>query len=131
MKIFADNFDLSLSELSAIASMEDLDLFLRRLLERYELRHAVYHAVALPHMKEANPVLVLSYPEQWIERYIEKNYFTLDPVVLMGAVSLLPFDWKDVERRAPGVQQMFGESLEFGIGRQGLSFPIRGTRGDQ
>lgn len=127
---FDDAFNVSLSEVEAVRSMDDLRTFVTRLLQRYDLRHAVYHAVALPTRAEANPVAVFTYPEQWAQHYIEKNYFAVDPVVGAAATNLLPFDWSRLDRRGPRAKQLFGEANEFGIGRQGLTFPIRGPTGD-
>jgi DNA-binding CsgD family transcriptional regulator len=130
MGLFDDSFELSISEVEAIQSMDDLRTFVNRLLSRYDLKHAVYHAVSLPNHLEPNPVLIFTYPEQWAEHYIEQNYFAVDPVVAAGAGNLLPFDWSELSHRGIKVKQMFGEANEFGIGRQGLSFPIRGPLGD-
>lgn len=130
MGIFDESFELSISEVETINSMVDLRAFVSRLLTRYDLKHAVYHAVSLPDHLEANPVLVFTYPEQWAEHYIEHNYFAIDPVVGAAASNLLPFDWAELSHRGNKVKQMFGEANEFSIGRQGLSFPIRGPVGD-
>ena len=131
MGLFDDSFDLSASEIEAIHSMDELRLFISRLLERYGLRHAVYLAITLPNRIDANPVLVSTYPEQWAQRYVEQDYLAIDPVVGAAATSLLPFDWSELSHRGIRVKQMFNESQEFGIGHQGLGFPVRGPLGDQ
>jgi DNA-binding CsgD family transcriptional regulator len=110
--------------------MVALRAFVARLLERYDLKHAVYHAISLPNHLEANPVVIFTYPEQWTEHYIAQNYVAIDPVVGAASNNLLPFDWSDLSHRGVKVKQMFGEANEFDIGRQGLSFPIRGPLGD-
>jgi LuxR family transcriptional regulator, quorum-sensing system regulator RaiR len=130
MGLFDDSFELSISEVEAINSMAELRAFISRLLARYDLRHAVYHAVSLPNYIDPNPVLIFTYPEQWAEHYIAENYFNIDPVVAAGSGNLLPYDWSQLSQRGSKVKQMFGEANEFGIGRQGLSFPIRGPLGD-
>ncbi len=130
MGLFDDSFDLSVSEVEAIHSMDDLRLFISRLLERYGLRHAVYLAVTLPNHIEPNPVLVSTYPEEWAQRYVEQDYLAIDPVIGAAATSLLPFDWSELSHRGIRVKQMFNESQEFGIGQQGLGFPVRGPLGD-
>jgi LuxR family transcriptional regulator, quorum-sensing system regulator RaiR len=128
--LFDDSFDLSVSEVEAVHSMDELRLFISRLLERYGLRHAVYLAVTLPNHIEPNPVLVSTYPEQWAQRYVEQDYLAIDPVVGAAATSLLPFDWSELSHRGIRVKQMFNESQEFGIGQHGLGFPVRGPLGD-
>jgi len=127
---FEDAFDLSISEIEGIKSESELRAFLDRLLKRYNVRHAVYHAVALPKIDQANPVLILTYPDEWVQRYVRQNYFTIDPVVAAGATSLLPIDWARLDKRGPGAKRVFGEASELGIGKHGLTFPIRGATGD-
>src|SRR5207237_9299131 len=39
-------------------------------------------------------------------------------------------DWLKYAKSSPRVQRLFGESTEFGIGRQGITFPIRGPKGE-
>ncbi len=130
MGLFDDSFELSVSEIEAIRSMDELRPFVSRLLERYGLRHAVYLAVALPDRVEPHPVLVSTYPAHWTERYIDQDYLSIDPVVGAAATSLLPFDWSELSHRGIRVKQMFDEAEELGIGRHGLSFPVRGPLGD-
>ncbi len=130
MGMFDNEFDTSLVELESITDEPELRAFINRLLPRYGLRHAVYHAVSLPSVAKPNPVLVLTYPQQWVDRYIEQNYFNVDPVVTAGATSLLPIDWTSLDKSPRPAKRVFGEAIEFGIGRQGLSFPVRGAVGD-
>ena len=130
MGLFDDSFELSVSEVEAVRSMDDLRGFIGRLLERYDLRHAVYLAVTLPDRIDPKPVLVSTYPKEWAQRYADQDYFAIDPVVSAAATRLLPFDWAELSHRGIRVKQMFNESQEFGIGQQGLSFPVRGPLGD-
>src|SRR5690606_27067755 len=62
--------------------------------------------------------------------YQSENYVTLDPVISVGLSGILPLDWKDVRNRNKKVRNFFGEAEEFGVARQGLSFPIRGVHGE-
>ncbi len=86
--------------------------------------------IARPGCPERNPALVLTYPIEWLSRYIDQNYFVVDPVLSTGASSHLPFDWSSLDKRGPRARQLFGESIDFGIGTQGMTFPVRGAVGD-
>ncbi len=130
MGTFDADFDLSVSELETISSELDLKALLNRLLKRYGLKHAVYHAVALPGIPESNPLLLLTYPDEWVARYVSRNYFVVDPVVAAAMNSLLPIDWNSLDLSGRAARQVFGEAAELGIGSHGLTFPIRGARGD-
>jgi len=130
MGLFDDSFELSVSEVESVRSTGELRPFIDRLLGRYGLRHAVYLAVALPNHVDAHPVVVSTYPEQWSQRYIDQDYVAIDPVVSAAATNLLPFDWAELSHRGIRVKQMFDEAREFGVGRHGLCFPVRGPLGD-
>ncbi|NJL50787.1 MAG: LuxR family transcriptional regulator [Blastochloris sp.] len=129
--MFDDAYESSVNELGGVPSEAALFEFLKRLIERYGLQHAVYHAISLPAVQQTNPVTILTYPAQWVERYVEQNYFSVDPVIGAAATSLLPVDWAELDRRGPGAKQVFDEAAEFGIGPHGLSFPIRGVSGER
>ena len=45
-------------------------------------------------------------------------------------MGILPVDWKRLDRSSPAVKKLFGEAGDAGIGRQGLTIPIRGVSGD-
>ena len=109
-----------------IANQTQLDAFIQKLLDLYQLKHAVYYA---PETNGASPVRFVSYDPAWVARYFEADYLKVDPVVSEGFSSLLPVDWSDFDRKPPRVKQLFGEALEFGVGRHGLTFPIRDARG--
>ena len=130
MGMFDDSFERSISEVDGVGSMIALRDFIGRLLARYDLRHAAYRAISLPRHLEPNPVVIQTYPQQWVEHYLARNYLAIDPVVAAASSNLLPFDWSELSRRDAKVKQMFCEAVEFGIGRQGLTFPIRGPLGD-
>lgn len=70
--------------------------------------------------------LFSNYPEEWIQRYLSRNYFTVDPVVVTARRSKLPFAWSGpVMRQAnPEVSEIIEEAKAFGR-VSGFSIPIR------
>src|SRR2546427_9370986 len=130
MGLFDGAFEAAVSEIESIHSEQELRIFLGRLLRQYDLKHAVYHGVTLPGISKSNSVLILTYPRQWVERYIEKDYFTVDPVVAAGATSLLPVDWANLDKRGPRARQLFGEANELRVGTPRVTFSGRGAAGD-
>ena len=63
---------------------------------------------------------------RWIRHYKDQNYTFIDPVVNLGARSILPLDWARLPREDKKVSRMFGEAKEMGVGHQGLTIPVRG-----
>src|SRR6185437_16606717 len=59
--------------------------------------HLVYHAVQVPASGKPNPLLLPTYDEVWVKRYVERDYFQIDPVLRAGRKGFLPIDWLTVE----------------------------------
>jgi DNA-binding CsgD family transcriptional regulator len=74
---------------------------------------------------EAEPVIETNFPKVWQERYIERRYDKVDPLVQMGMRGFLPIDWSDVQRNDRKTRQFFGEAQDCGLFRNGIGIPIR------
>src|SRR5450755_2207952 len=106
------------------------DEFLRVIAGRYGLSHAAYLGVNIPTLTDRVAFGIMTYNPDWVSRYISENYIKLDPVVKHGMMGLLPLDWSTLRGQNRKIDQFFGEAGEFGVGEQGLSFPIRGAHGE-
>lgn len=125
-----DTYSTLIDAVDKIESVEDLDGFVRQTLSVYDLKNAVYYLPGLPGQESVKPLTLVTYPPSWVHRYFEADYLNIDPCLPVGYANLLPVDWATYNRKPPRVKQLFGESVEFGIGRQGLTIPIRGTKGE-
>jgi DNA-binding CsgD family transcriptional regulator len=123
-------YEAAFERIGAASSADELLDALKVVVAVYGLDHAVYHAVKLPGCEVPHPALVLTYPDEWVDRYIRQDYFRIDPIVAAGATAFLPVDWARVDKRGARAKQVFGEAREFGIGDQGITFPVRGPAGD-
>ena len=106
------------------------DEFLRVIAIRYGLSHVAYLGVNIPRLTDRVAYGITTYNPDWVSRYVSENYIRLDPVVKHGMMGLLPLDWATVRGKNRKIDQFFGEAVEFGVGLQGLSFPIRGAHGE-
>jgi DNA-binding CsgD family transcriptional regulator len=127
---FVDTYSDVTAAVDEIATLGQLEEFVRKIISAYELKHAVYYMPGVPGQEEIKPLSIITYPGEWVERYFEADYLTIDPCVAEGFANLLPLDWVSYDKRPPRVKQLFGEATEFGIGHQGITFPIRGTKGE-
>jgi DNA-binding CsgD family transcriptional regulator len=125
------DFDYFLAEISAAASLEHLSSIISEMRIAYDLAHMVYHAVHIPGDAPANPILLPTYSPEWIERYLEKNYFRIDPVVHAGRKNFLPVDWSEVDRESREAQDFFAQADRFEVGRHGVTLPIRAAAGER
>jgi len=122
--------NVDIHELMKFEAAPTEDQFLKlilKIIEGYGLRNAVYYSPTLPSRRFNDPFIVLTYKPEWVAHYIQSNYLSVDPVVTMGARSLLPVDWSRLDRSNRKVARMFNESREAGVGAQGLTIPIRGA----
>ena len=124
-------FERSLEAILGAESLDHLDAVIRDYRNIYKLANIVMHVTSVADPKIENPLLLLTYPEEWVTTYTENDYFSVDPVVQAGKRGFLPFDWKDLNRSAASVRQVFREADKFEIGRQGMSLPIRGPFGER
>ena len=60
---------------------------------------------------------------------MEQDYFRIDPVVIAGRNRFLPIDWLTVEHDKPEARHLFAEAESYGVGRHGITLPIRGPAG--
>lgn len=77
-------------------------------------------------------MLVSDYPDEWIGRYVEKNYRYYDPVVTISRKARLPFFWGEKGFLRPykkAERRVFYEAGEFDI-LEGYAIPTAGPEGD-
>ena len=70
-----------------------------------------------------------TYDDAWRDRYRDKDYLRLDPVVAGCFQRFHPVDWKQLDWSAKAAQQFRKEAIAYGVGRQGYSIPVRGPNG--
>lgn len=120
------------TEVPNFSSPEEAELFLKTLTGTVEIRHATYFGMQLKSTGEPRQRLVLTtYPTVWANHYFANKYDQFDPVVRGGLSGILPFDWGVISYEDIKTRNFFGEAKEFGVGGQGISFPIRGQFGDR
>lgn len=109
---------------------ETLPDLIRWFKENLNLQHVVYHATRFPNYSWEDPFLYLTYSSEWLDHYRKQKYLLIDPVVQTGMRSILPFDWNSIVSQSfPKGQYILDEGREFGVGRQGLTIPVRGPDG--
>ncbi|WP_395666388.1 autoinducer binding domain-containing protein [Methylocella sp.] len=105
---------------------QTLDKFIDYIRDRYGLAHVAYLCPSFRGRTIENPFAHMTYSDDWIKHYKASGYTAIDPVVNVGARSLLPVDWSKLPRPNKKVQRLFGEAKEHGVGEQGLTIPVRG-----
>lgn len=125
--------DDTLAEIAGVTNVDQIPELLGRVASAYGLKTVAYLGTgtldrASP---KREPYLAVTYSSAWIEHYRTRGYIKVDPVIQSGLRRLLPVDWDDFARESRALRQFFGEAVEFGLGRKGISFPVHGYRGDR
>lgn len=69
-------------------------------------------------------IIVTTYPAKWLERYTERNYARIDPVIIRGLASVgaVIFDHSHPANAEEAV--LASEAIEFGIGHYTIGIPV-------
>ena len=103
----------------------DLQTATEHLRELLGISHIVYHWVN----SVGERFGAGTYSQDWVDRYVEKDYLRMDPVILGCLQRFNPVDWKELDWSSRASRAFFREAVEYGVGNQGLSIPIRGPAG--
>lgn len=120
-----------ISEIDEVRDASDIRNVLAKLLECYGLTSVAYLGAGLSGRPEDAPYLAVTYSSEWVERYKTERFVEVDPAIQIGMRRVLPVDWSNFDRSDEKVRRLFDEAGEFGLGRQGLSLPVRGRDGDR
>lgn len=108
--------------IAAAASREDLQEISESICKATGLQHMMFNSANMT----TAPFFFGTYSPKWIARYIEMQYMRIDPVVQSCYRSFDPVNWNTLDWTPRGAARMRNDSVECGVGTQGLSFPIRG-----
>lgn len=114
-----------LEELEQADTLEKLYSVTHLMRDSYQVRHVVYYWVN----SVGENYGAGTYTEEWAERYVEKGYNKIDPVVLGCFQRFEPTNWKDLDWTSKPARDFLKDALDHGVGAQGLAIPIRGPNG--
>lgn len=117
----------TLSELAKIQTLPALRHYLDDLRIAYKVSNIAFHLIKAPKAIQENPLLMVTYDRQWVDRYVSQDYFKTDPIVLVASTGVLPLDWDSVDRSNARLRRLFAEAESYGVGNRGVTVPIRGS----
>ncbi|MGJ0452967.1 MAG: autoinducer binding domain-containing protein [Methylocystis sp.] len=92
--------------------------------------HVGYVAFNLPTRRVDRPLLSAIHAASWRKSYAQARCVDVEPVVRAGFGGITPVDWRLLDRDDPVVEKLLGEVLEFDLGANGFSIPLRGRSGE-
>lgn len=119
------DLDQILEELDATTALEDLQNIAERLSRALGVDHIVYHWVD----STGEQYGCGTYSAEWVDRYLDKGYLRVDPVVIGCYNRFHPVNWKRLDWSSRAAKQFQADALTHGLGNQGYSIPIRGPNG--
>ena len=114
-----------IGRLQSAKALEDLQTATEELRDLYRVDHVVYHWVN----SEGERFGAGTYSQEWVDRYLERNYLRMDPVIFGCFQSFHPMDWKMLDWSSKAARAFFAEAIEYGVGNQGYTIPMRGPNG--
>ncbi len=114
-----------LDRLDRAEGLDDLNQIAGLVRDHYSVDHIVYYWVN----SVGERFGAGTYSHEWVERYLEKDYSKIDPVVLGCFQRFEPTNWKDFDWSSKAAQGFMKDAIAHGIGSQGIAIPIRGPNG--
>jgi DNA-binding CsgD family transcriptional regulator len=115
-----------LERLQTTKSIDELQVWAHELRDHFGVTHVIYHTANL----KSEQVGAFTYSLEWARHYIEKDYRSIDPVVLGALRRFHPMDWKSLDWSSPQARAMMRDAMDHGLGNQGWSVPIWGPQGE-
>ena len=118
----------ALLEASTFPDLVDL---LRQFAEAIGVTHCTLHVVRETPTSSFSTRALTTYPEDWVSRYVERRYFTVDPVYRESLTCDNGYFWEDLDVSNPQVRAFCQDARAHGVGPAGYTLPIITERGDK
>ena len=117
--------ELILEALGQAHGLDQLQASITALRDHFHVDHLIYHWVN----SDGEQYGCGTYPDAWVQRYIEQDYLRVDPVIVGCFQRFHPVDWKRLDWFSKAARAFQADAIAHGIGNQGFSVPIRGPNG--
>ncbi|WP_417249596.1 helix-turn-helix transcriptional regulator [Celeribacter sp.] len=114
-----------LESIQDVGSFEEFQSATETLRDLLGVKHVVYHWVN----SVGERFGAGTYSSDWVDRYLERDYLRLDPVLFGCFQRFTPVNWKRLDWSSKAARAFFRDALDFGVGSQGFTVPVRGPNG--
>jgi len=135
-----------IERLELVKSQGDLQSIVVELRDKLGVDHVVYHWVASSADTSIDGVMEHcekvadegfrgqqygcgTYDPAWVQRYLERGYLRIDPVIQGCYQRFHPVDWKHLDWSSKAARALVEDAVAHGVGNQGYSVPLRGPNG--
>jgi len=120
-----EKLETYIERLQSAKTLEDFQATTEQLRDHYSVAHIVYHWVN----SAGERFGAGTYSTEWVDRYLEKEYLRMDPVIFGCFQRFHPVDWKQLDWSSKAAKAFLEEAVAYGVGSQGYTIPIRGPNG--
>ena len=114
-----------LCALEGASTPQDLQVAIIEFRDFFRVAHLSYRWISAG----GAPFDLSTFPTHWTNRYVEKDYLRIDPVVQGCQQRFHPVDWRRLDWSGKAVRAFAQDARDHGIGHQGYSVPLRGPNG--
>jgi LuxR family transcriptional regulator, quorum-sensing system regulator SolR len=119
VKLLSDTY----AALISAESSADLHVVMGKFASEMGFENFAYAlTITAPSLKQQHYFLT-NYPNEWVERYVARRYFEVDPLVGHAESSTLPAIWSDGFFQGAKVEEFWEEARAYGL-QAGLSFSV-------
>ena len=115
-----------LNQLELTTNVSEIRTWIYELRSFLAVRHIVYHTVN----HRCEQIGAFTYSATWARCYIEKNYASVDPVLIGVRNRSCPIDWKSLNWSSGPARQLLRDATAHGVGNQGWTVPVWGPAGE-
>lgn len=91
--------------------------------QHFQVANVTYHLAQTVSGNVDSPFVRTTYPDNWVARYLMRDYVKIDPVVQEGFSRQLPFEWAEVTPSIAAIELMM-DAVAHGVGPAGYSIPV-------
>ena len=125
-----DHFDIrTIINLEADPTNHTLDEFIASVRHRYGLANSLYASPSFSALGMTDPLILTSYSDEWTKHYRDHECTKIDPVFHAACRGSAPIDWSRLSRKNKNVRKFFNDATDAGVGRHGLTIPVRDHSG--
>lgn len=106
-------------------TLDEVDVLLRSLISAFGVEHYLIGYMPPRNASEEQQVehLIMGHwPAQWAERYFSNGYIELDPAIEHVRRSVVPLDWRQIDRATKGHNSVMNEARDFSL-KSGITIP--------
>jgi DNA-binding CsgD family transcriptional regulator len=119
LKLLSDAFEAA----ERATTVDELRAVMKKFAQQMGFPYFAYALTVKAPSLKSQQHFINGYPQQWLERYVSKSYFKVDPLVRHAESSTFPAIWTDPTFHNLASTEFWEEANAVGL-RAGLSFAV-------